>query len=74
MLNDILTVEAEKPTSHKKAGWIEFTEEVIKVINNECENIIFLLWVTIFYLFGYDCYVKKGEPAQKKAKVVNDKK
>ena len=58
MLNDILTVEADKPASHKKSGvliilffflfdkgWIEFTDEVIKVINNECENIIFLLWV-----------------------------
>lgn len=56
MLNNLLTVEANKSDSHKGCGWADFTDEVIKIINNECDKIIFLLW---------------GLPAQKKAKIVN---
>ena len=59
LLNNLLTVEADKSDSHKGCGWAEFTDEVIKVINNECDKIIFLLW---------------GLPAQKKAKIVDRKK
>lgn len=43
----------------KMIGWAEFTDQVIEVINKECDKIIFLLW---------------GLPAQKKAKIVDRKK
>lgn len=37
MLNDLLTVESGKPASHNKSGWKKFTDEVIKIINDECD-------------------------------------
>jgi uracil-DNA glycosylase len=44
LLNAILTVEANKPGSHKKMGWEEFTNEVITKLNHEKTNLVFLLW------------------------------
>jgi uracil-DNA glycosylase len=44
LLNAILTVEHKKPSSHKKIGWQEFTDSVIKKISEEKEGIVFLLW------------------------------
>ncbi len=44
LLNTILTVEAHKPKSHHNMGWEIFTDEIIKHINENFENIIFLLW------------------------------
>ncbi|WWO96090.1 MAG: uracil-DNA glycosylase [Candidatus Dasytiphilus stammeri] len=44
LLNTILTVEAGKPSSHVSLGWEIFTDKVISLINEYCENIVFLLW------------------------------
>lgn len=44
LLNTSLTVEHNKPSSHSKIGWINFTKNIIEKINNEKENIVFLLW------------------------------
>lgn len=44
LLNTCLTVSAKKPLSHHKYGWDNFCINVIKKINNECENIVFVLW------------------------------
>ena len=44
MLNSILTVEAERPASHSKIGWSDFTDAVISNISESREWIIFLLW------------------------------
>lgn len=44
LLNTVLTVEEAKPGSHKQKGWEIFTDEVIKIISNSKENIVFLLW------------------------------
>ncbi|MCL4109853.1 UNVERIFIED_CONTAM: hypothetical protein GTU68_028762 [Idotea baltica] len=44
LLNAILTVEASLPASHKKIGWQEFTDAVIRKISDEKEGIIFMLW------------------------------
>lgn len=44
LLNTVLTVEESKPNSHKSKGWEIFTKEVIKYINNNRKNIIFVLW------------------------------
>lgn len=43
MLNAALTVEAGKPGSHMKA-WADWTEEVIKAINEYSTGVIFCLW------------------------------
>lgn len=44
LLNSVLTVEAGMPASHQGRGWELFTDEIIKVLNDECENLVFLLW------------------------------
>ncbi len=44
LLNAILTVEAHKAASHQKQGWEQFTDNVIKLVSKECEDVVFLLW------------------------------
>lgn len=44
LLNSVLTVEKNKPSSHAKKGWEIFTENVIKIINQQKESIVFILW------------------------------
>lgn len=56
LLNTVLTVEDSKPNSHKDFGWLDFTNEVIRVIAAELEGVVFLLW---------------GAPAIKKKEIIN---
>ena len=56
LLNTVLTVEQEKAGSHQKQGWETFTDEIIKIINNNCDHVVFILW---------------GANAQKKAAFVD---
>lgn len=44
LLNAILTVEEAKPSSHKHFGWELFTDSVIKLISDNKQNVVFLLW------------------------------
>jgi len=44
MLNSILTVRADEPSSHSKYGWTQFTDAVIKKISEEHNQIVFMLW------------------------------
>ena len=44
LLNAVLTVEEHKPTSHKDKGWETFTDDIIKILNNKQEPIVFILW------------------------------
>ena len=44
LLNSILTVRENKPSSHKNQGWEIFTTKIIKNIAREKKNIIFILW------------------------------
>jgi len=44
LLNSILTVEQDKPLSHKNKGWEIFTDTIIKKLNEREEPVIFLLW------------------------------
>lgn len=56
LLNTVLTVEAGKAHSHAKIGWEIFTDKVIKILNEEKEGLIFLLW---------------GAPAQAKINLID---
>jgi uracil-DNA glycosylase len=56
LLNTLLTVEQAQANSHKNIGWEYFTDGVISTINDEFENVIFLLW---------------GAPAQKKSTLID---
>ena len=44
LLNTCLTVEKDKPNSHKNLGWHTFTDEVIKKLNEREDPIVFILW------------------------------
>ena len=44
LLNNSLTVEAGKAGFHRGKGWEEFTDQVIQLLNQERENLVFLLW------------------------------
>jgi uracil-DNA glycosylase len=44
LLNASLTVRADQPNSHAGIGWHTFTDEVIRVLNEKKQNLVFLLW------------------------------
>ena len=44
LLNAIMTVERDKPLSHKDKGWEIFTDTVIKKLNERNKPVIFVLW------------------------------
>jgi uracil-DNA glycosylase len=44
LLNTVLTVRAGEANSHKNKGWEEFTNKVIKVLNEKETPIVFILW------------------------------
>ncbi len=44
MLNATLTVRASTPGSHQNKGWEEFTDAVIKSLNEQKKDLVFLLW------------------------------
>lgn len=59
LLNDVLTVRQSSPGSHQKRGWETFTENAIRQLSSEKENLVFLLW---------------GRHAQQKGKVIDSNK
>ncbi len=59
LLNTILTVEESKPKSHHKLGWEIFTNNIIKYISENCNDVVFILW---------------GAPAIAKSKVIDETK
>ena len=59
LLNSVLTVEDGKPGSHQDQGWEVFTDQVIRTLDREKEDLVFVLW---------------GSYAQKKASFVDAKK
>ncbi len=44
LLNATLTVNAHTPGSHQGKGWEQFTDAVIKKLNDEREHLVFILW------------------------------
>jgi uracil-DNA glycosylase len=44
LVNAILTVRANTPTSHQNHGWEKFTDAVIRNLSEKRKNLIFLLW------------------------------
>lgn len=56
MLNSTLTVRANEAGSHQNKGWEQFTDAVIKVLNDQKEGLVFMLW---------------GKYAQDKGKIID---
>ena len=44
MLNSTLTVRAGQAGSHQGKGWEEFTDAIIRKLNDGKENLVFMLW------------------------------
>jgi uracil-DNA glycosylase len=44
LLNAVLTVQEGKPESHAGKGWEQFTDEVIRILNERSSGIVYLLW------------------------------
>lgn len=44
LLNSVLTVEKDKPASHKFIGWENFTDEIIQKLNEKEDPIVFIFW------------------------------
>lgn len=44
LLNATLTVEAHRAGSHQGKGWEELTDAAIQALNNQRENVVFMLW------------------------------
>ena len=59
LINSVLTVRANTPTSHRAKGWENFTDATIKAISEQKEGIVFILW---------------GKPAQMKEKLIDSSK
>lgn len=56
LLNSVLTVEQHKAASHRGKGWEQFTDAIISALNQQRENLVFLLW---------------GSYAQQKGKIID---
>lgn len=44
LLNAVLTVEQSKAAAHQGKGWETFTDAAIRKVNDELENVVFMLW------------------------------
>lgn len=44
MLNAVLTVRGHQPNSHKNKGWEQFTDAIIRTVNDKPDPVVFVLW------------------------------
>jgi uracil-DNA glycosylase len=58
LLNTVLTVEDGNANSHSKCGWQTFTDNVIRILNEQNQPIVFMLW---------------GKQAEKKNELITNK-
>lgn len=56
LLNTAMTVRKGEANSHSRMGWEDFTDEIVQVLNDEKDGLVFLLW---------------GSPAAKKGKHID---
>jgi uracil-DNA glycosylase len=56
LLNTVLTVEEASPNAHQNKGWEMFTDQVIRMLNEHHQNLVFILW---------------GKPAESKIKLID---
>ena len=59
LLNTVLTVQAHRAFSHRGKGWEQFTDAIIRTVNEIDRPVVFLLW---------------GKPAQEKKVLLNNPK
>ena len=57
LLNTVLTVRAHEAFSHRGKGWEQFTDSIIRILNNRKKPMAFILW---------------GSPARKKKEMITN--
>lgn len=57
LLNTVLTVRAHEAHSHRGRGWEQFTDAVLRAVNNQDRPIVYMLW---------------GAPAQAKGAILDN--
>lgn len=57
LLNTVLTVRAHQANSHRNIGWEEFTDAAIRVLDDQDQPMVFILW---------------GRPAQAKKRMLHN--
>lgn len=57
LLNTVLTVRAHQANSHRNIGWEEFTDAAIRVLDEQDQPMVFILW---------------GRPAQAKKRMLRN--
>lgn len=58
LLNTVLTVRESEANSHRKQGWEQFTDAVIKTLSDRDQPVVFVLW---------------GKPAEKKTSLIDSR-
>src|SRR5699024_1054140 len=59
LLNTTLTVDKGQAGSHRKIGWVPFTDAIIEAISKHHAHVVFILW---------------GKPAQTKCRLIDTSK
>lgn len=44
LLNSVLTVEMGKAASHQGQGWEQFTDQIVRLVNDRAQACVFILW------------------------------
>ena len=44
LLNSVLTVRKDSPASHKNLGWQDFTDQIIRTIEEKDDVVVYILW------------------------------
>ena len=44
LLNSVLTVEMGKAASHQGQGWEQFTDQMVRLVNDRAQACVFILW------------------------------
>ena len=57
LLNTVLTVRAHRADSHRGRGWEQFTDAIIRIVNDKKEPVVCMLW---------------GRPAQEKETILDN--
>ena len=59
LLNAVLTVEAGKSNAHAGKGWEKFTDKIIEIVSQNCENVVFVLWGAYAQKKGHSIDVRR---------------
>jgi uracil-DNA glycosylase len=57
LLNAVMTVEDGRAGSHRGKGWEDFTDAVVRTVNERCDHVVFMLWGA--YALKKGCFIQQ---------------